>query len=251
MGNFEKLSVLVIVVIIVMILVVALYTWTDNPDHGSGGTAVAAAGTETPAMPPTDINRRGPDAGIVTPPPSTPKPPESIPTVTELIARAGLNAKPQPDATPSPAPLPPAPPPPAEPRTHVVQAGDTLGHIAKQYYPQSASKGLAAIRAANPSVQDTSLRVNTKLIIPDLSADPASQGVAPTSRTGAAPAPKPAVATIQKGGTYVVRKGDNLLRISRLAYGREDRWQDIWLANFDAIDDVDHPAAGTRLKIPR
>jgi nucleoid-associated protein YgaU len=58
--------------------------------------------------------------------------------------------------------------------------------------------------------------------------------------------------SIAPGGSYTTKKGDTLASISRRAYGKTERWQDIWLANYDALgDDVDKPAAGIRLKIPR
>jgi nucleoid-associated protein YgaU len=252
MGNFEKLSVLVIVVIIVMILVVALYTWTDNPDHASGAQTMAAVGPEPTPQPPVNPAVDGPGMGGIVVPALTQKQGEKQgeqKTCAQLIVEANP-PKPAPDGT-APAPTPPAPPPPAEPKTHVVQAGETPSRIAKMYYPQSPVKGLAAIHTANPGMSDTSLRVGSKLVIPELTAEGTAAVVQPTNGTTATPTPKPMATTIQRGGTYVVRRGDTLVKISKGAYGTTDRWQDIWLANFDAIDDVDHPAAGTRLKIPR
>ena len=245
MGNFEKLSVLVIVVIIVMILVVALYSWTDNPDHASGaGTMVAEQPATQPSPPQTKLEIPGPVK----------------PTFPELPAsKPGLANKPlnpldfifpqptQPGTQPS-TDLPPVPPPaPAAPRTHKVEPGDSFGKLAKLLYPGQVRKGQALLQGANPTVDPSNMRLDTILTVPEL---PAELATAPGATPAVNPlAQKPPTLTIAKGGTYVVKKGDTLMSISKRAYGSADRWQDIWLANYDAIDDVDHPTPGTRLKI--
>jgi len=256
MGNFEKLSVLVIVVIIVMILVVALYTWTDNPDQTSGGTNTVAVANEPPPQPPLPGAGMGSEKNgvVISPTLSTSGPKDKSGTVdgpkglSKLLEDANLVGTPKPtDVLPV---VPPPAPTAAAPRTYTVKAGDTLSGIAKAEYPKFAKQGLQAILQANPKAGEM-LRVKDVLILPELAADGLASNLTPASGPAAPPVtPRPS-STIAKGGVYVVKKGDTLASISRNAFGGPDRWSDIWLTNFDVIDDVDHPSPGTRLKIPR
>ena len=96
------------------------------------------------------------------------------------------------------------------------------------------------------------LRVKDVLVIPELTVDGLAADVKPASGPAAPPVtPRDATSSITKGGVYVVKKGDTLVSISKGAYRTADKWQDIWLTNFDVIEDVDHLTQGTRLKIPR
>lgn len=260
MGNFEKLSVLVIVVIIVMILVVALYQLTDNPDGGTA-TAVAEKEPATLASQPNDGSAMGPSVFV---PPPRPVDPRATPPAPPVSARpvGPVNPidpsvlTPQNGTTnpPGTGETPPVaePPKPAEPKIHVVQPGETIAKIAKLYYPNQVAKGTEAILRANATVDPARMRVGTKLVIPDLGTDAAA--VAPGAQPASAKsgsAPKPAT-SLKPGGTYVTVRGDTLAAISRRAYGDASRWQDIWLANFEALgDDPEKPAPGTRLTLPR
>lgn len=261
MGNFEKLSVLVIVVIIVMILVVALYQLTDNPDGGSA-TAVAEKEPATLASQPADSSGMGGSVFVPPPRPSDPRaappaPPAPRPPMpTDPIDPSRPVVTPQNGTTnpPGTGETPPVaePPKPAEPKIHVVQPGETIGKIAKLYYPNQVARGTEAILRANATVDPARMRVGTKLVIPDLGAEAAAapSGVQPASAKSGS-APKPAT-SLKPGGTYVTVRGDTLAAISRRAYGDASRWQDIWLANFEALgDDPEKPAPGTRLTLPR
>jgi nucleoid-associated protein YgaU len=254
MGNFERLSVLVIVVIIVMIVVIALVQLTGGDEATSPTIDDKASGTlvaSEPAM-----------GSVVIPPPKPTTTPSTTlsatprPTLQDLMGpRApGATTQAPPDAPPAaPIATPTTPldarPEPSKPveRVHVVQSGETIAKIAKLYYPGTASAVDAIVRA-NPAVDPARMRVGTKLTIPALGIEPAREGT-PSPAAVRSPAPsQPSLA----GGTYIVRKGDTLAAISRRAYGTTGRWQDIWLANYEAIgDDVDSPAAGTRLTLPK
>jgi LysM repeat protein len=237
MGNFERLSVLVIVVIIVLIVVIALVQLTESND-----TTLPSMTDESTKL--VSQNDPGMGGGVVISQPIT-TPPLKL-TVKDLVG----------DPPPAPPPAPVVEPPKPEPakveeaRVHVVQPGETIARIAKIYYPNAVTKGTDLILKAN-AVDPTRMRVGTKLTIPPL------EGMAAvlTPASGSATPPRLAGTTstsIAAGGTYTTKKGDTLGAISRRAYGQSDRWQDIWLANYDAIgDDVDHPPAGIRLKIPR
>jgi nucleoid-associated protein YgaU len=244
MGNFEKLSVVVIVVIIVMILVVALYTWTDSPQSG---TTVADKPT-TPAV-----------ADIPVPPPSALPPPVVGPGAKPTLdfdkpglGTDGLPAVVPPGGTPLAATMPEEPKP--EPKTHKVVSGDTLGKISQKYY--GSSKYVGEIQKANPDVNAMALRLGTMLTIPDLSGLKAAKAEADAA-SEVKDAVKGvndgvlAVASMKPGAIYTVKRGDKLPDIARRTYGSIDRWPDVWLENYDKIEDPDTLIPGTRLKLPR
>lgn len=250
MGNFERLSVLVIVVIIVLIVVIALVQLTESNE-----TTLPSTTDGTPTTLVAQNDGPGMGGGVVIPP----QPRDGAPPATpagEIVPRK-LTVRDLVGDVPPPPPTPPVEPPKPEPapkveeaRVHVVQPGETIAKIAKLYYPGSVTKATDAILKAN-AVDPSRMRVGTKLTIPPL--DGAAAILAPTPN-GATPARTTGTTStsISVGGTYTTKKGDTLGSISRRAYGRTDRWQDIWLANYEAIgDDVDHPPAGIRLKIPR
>jgi LysM repeat protein len=108
------------------------------------------------------------------------------------------------------APEPPvnmAPVPPAAPSggsEYIVQAGDTLGKIAKKN-----GVSLRALEAANPNVNPKHLKVKQKLVIP--AGGSAAGGISAT-----APGSE-AVANDNVGGerTYTVKSGDTLHKIAK------------------------------------
>ncbi len=55
----------------------------------------------------------------------------------------------------------------------------------------------------------------------------------------------------RSASTYIVKAGDNLLKVSSVVYGTPDRWKEIWEANRDKIPQENSPLTpGTRLTIP-
>lgn len=52
------------------------------------------------------------------------------------------------------------------------------------------------------------------------------------------------------GKTYVVKKGDTLVRISERFYGTKGKWKTIWEANQTRIPNPDRIKVGTKLIIP-
>ncbi len=279
MGNFEKLSVLVIVVIIVMILVVALYTWTEDPNAGAAtATAEKQEGAAAPAAPGSGVNRVELPAtpkggGAKTPlagapgkndgkagnglgagfagfeglfPPS--KSPEGKPADGKAPEGAVAGPVIDPGVTPPSGAADPASAKPAEPRFHVVVAGDSYARIAKKEYPGMGQRAIDELIKANPTIEPSRMREGQKIVLPELAAAAPASGAGPVP--GAATV-KPAVAELRPGSIYVVRQGDTLPGISKRAYSNAGRWQDIWIENFSAIDDPDHLHAGTRLKLPK
>jgi LysM repeat protein len=82
---------------------------------------------------------------------------------------------------------------------YVVVHGDTLGKIAKR-----CGVTLSALRAANPGVEPTKLKVGQKLVIPG-GGTAAAVGGSVSSETGTA-----------GGQTYVVKSGDTLTRVAKV-----------------------------------
>ena len=264
MGNFERLSVLVIVVIIVLIVVIALVQLTEGGETSlpsNDATQTTLVGTNDNGSRSGTVS--GPSGngssaamegnGVNIPNRAPPTPPEAL-TIEKLIG-GGSNVPPAPPAPPAPTPKPEEVVAKDEPKVHVVQPGETIAKIAKLYFPKASTKGTDAILKANPAVDPSRMREGTKLTIPVLEGTTMAV-LSPTSTSSSSAAPRPPSGTsatsIAPGGTYTTKKGDTLASISRRAYGKTDRWQDIWLANYDALgDDVDKPAAGIRLKIPR
>jgi nucleoid-associated protein YgaU len=235
MGNFEKLSVLVIVVIIVMILVVALYTWTDSPADATQAQAGPSTGTSDIA---SILQEPVPAPRVEVKPAAAPVPLVPAP-VTPLAAEA---AKPL-EASPS-AVTPAAPVEKAEPREHVIASGDTLEKISKQYY--GSTRHIAEIERANPELDPMRLRVGRKILLPDVKGA-AGAAISTDGLEKIASRDR----SLSPGGTYTVRRGDSLPEIARRTYGKIDRWHEIWLANYERIEDPDRLTTGTRLSLPK
>jgi LysM repeat protein len=117
-----------------------------------------AAGVFLLVVSPTLPNERERTAAAP-PVPATPRPaavqssrPAAVGTVAPIAPAA-------PDSSPAPSP---APSPSAVPaRKHVIKSGDTLLAIAAQY-----DTTVDALRAANPGLNETALRVGEEITIP-------------------------------------------------------------------------------------
>lgn len=116
----------------------------------------------------------------------------------EVILPAGGSSVAPPPA--APAPVVPSVPVPADGSSYVVQGGDTLSRIAGVQ-----GVGLNSLMQANGLTKNSIIRPGQVLIIP--------------SAGGASPVPSPSPTVVPEGSiTHVVKKGDNLTRISAL-YG--------------------------------
>lgn len=114
--------------------------------------------------------------------------------------------------------------------------GDTLSSIAARYLGSEAR--WEEIAKANPGVNPNSMRVGTKLRIPE-------GGSSTSTASAASPSSAPAA------NEYVVKPGDTLTGIARQTLGNAD-WEAIYEANRAAIGP--NPAAlkvGMRLSIPK
>jgi len=156
--------------------------------------------------------------------------PEEIP----LTPREEPLQEPAPRTRPAPA---------LQPRTHVVQRGETLSEISKDYYGTSTK--WREILKANSGILDDPrlLRPGMKLKIPALPevASAATRGPVLSAVAEAGAAPR---------RTYTVQQGDSLFRIAMKSYGDGTRWKDIQQANNHLIDDPKKLRPGMVLIIP-
>ena len=119
-------------------------------------------------------------------------------------------------------------PPVAQPGTeYVVVHGDTLGKIAKKN-----GVTLSALKAANPGVEPTKLKIGQKLTIPAGGTAPAASGASVAPDTG------------MGGETYTVKSGDSLTKIAK-AHGTT-----VKAIKAENNLNTDHIKVGQKLKIP-
>lgn len=181
------------------------------PPAGNQDQWPAPAPNPNPGGAPGAGTPPGPDAHLAPPPPLPLPPPTPLPGDTSAPppipgpgAGPGLTPPPTPGGTvvaPGGDTTPPPPPPPVDTGSateHTITKGETLATIGKKY-----GVGYKAIEAANPAINPTRLKIGDKIKIP-----------AP-SKTPAAPAPTAGTATGSSPTVYVVRSGDNLLKIAK------------------------------------
>jgi len=139
------------------------------------------------------------------------------------------NTPPPQASNPPVAPPPVVVPPPAAPSgtEYVIVHGDTLAKIAKKN-----GVTLGALKAANPGVEPTKLKVGQKLAIPAGGTAPAanSASVAPDTGMG--------------GETYTIKSGDSLTKIAK-AHGTT-----VKAIKAENNLNTDHIKVGQKLKIP-
>jgi len=153
-----------------------------------------------------------------------------------------------PPAPPAPIGVPPAPPigpaqpaaiEPAAPKTHVVQRGETLSSISRQYYNTPGKWKI--IWEANKQVigrRPEDLRPKMKLVIPPLAEaehgqvvpnvlEPGTSDVVWAGQNPTLSAQEPASGTKH----YDVQRGDTLWKIAQKFYGDGNAWKKIQEAN--------------------
>jgi LysM repeat protein len=123
----------------------------------------------------------------------------------------------------------------ATPRTHTVQAGETLASIAKSIYGKSGM--YLAIEKANPNVNANRLKIGTVLTLPSASAassssDSSSEVTTPTRHTRAL-----AGSTVDSTKQYEVQPGDSLHKIAVKLYGNAARADELYTSNKEVIGD--------------
>jgi N-acetylmuramoyl-L-alanine amidase len=196
-----RITVFAILAIHVVLLGVLLIAGCNKKSTGTD----LAENNGVPPVPPVQDNNWPPAANTTdkgAPPPSDAiippvPPPPNAPGATDVVAAPTTGGA----ITPAnPNPLDNTPPPPI-PHTdgvteHVVAKGETLDAIGKKY-----GVGYKAIEAANPGVTATRLKIGQKLQIPAKAVANLAPTATPNGTTG--------------GTIYVVKSGDNLLKISK------------------------------------
>jgi nucleoid-associated protein YgaU len=137
------------------------------------------------------------------------------------------------------------------------QRDDYCGELAEQrelYREQidDAKQALAAsqLKAGSGKAEAESLRTLAASLEERLAAERERKGTTPKGGTGAR---APAGAASSSAGSYVVKKGDSLWRISGRAdaLGRPAEWRRIYEANRDRISNPDRIYPGQEIEIPR
>ncbi len=147
----------------------------------------------------------------------------------------------------------------------MIKKGDSFARIAKATFGNQKPATIKAIQDANPGVDSQHLKIGKTINLPalpsggalassDTAATPAADG--PTTRPASSHKHRAATASTgsshaaSPGGTYVVKRGDNLHKIAKAVYGDERRWRQIARTNRDIITDPDDLVAGTVLRLP-
>lgn len=190
-------------------------------------TNTIVAPSDTIAASPTGGTSPAPSGGS----PTTGATPHtgSNPLATTITPLPVTNPDPVPATTAAPAPSGSA-------SEYKVQKGDVGTTIAKKH-----GVTVAALKAANPSVNWGKLKVNQTLQIP---APTAAAAPAPAPVTAAAPAPAPEATETAAATVHVVKANDTLSSISR-KYGVP--WKQIRSANNLKSENI---KVGDKLKIP-
>jgi len=154
---------------------------------------------------------------------------ENPPTVDTNTVVVDTNPPPMVASNPPVAPPPVVVQPPMAPSgtEYVIVHGDTLAKIAKKN-----GVTLSALKAANPGVEPTKLKVGQKLTIPAGGTAPAANGASVAPDTG------------MGGETYTVKSGDSLTKIAK-AHGTT-----VKAIKAENNLNTDHIKVGQKLKIP-
>lgn len=262
MGSFEKLVVLTVLFLVVIVLGITLNTGDTETPAQSGPLASALdrnAGTET-------APRRDGFVGTA-PTPAAPKASSDEEAPLALLsATLGDDTLLQSVDGLMDAPMIP------DFKIYRVVAGDTWTSISQRFY---GSKNYAALlRRAND--EPASLPVGDKILVPvrDYTEEAGTRPRVTPTRSAPAPAssapyqpmsgsaqPRTAAAKptlgdsfptppVNRVSQYEVVPGDSLSVISVKVYGTSRRWEEIYEANSDLLEDPDSLEVGQVLEIP-
>lgn len=126
-------------------------------------------------------------------------------------------------------------------RRYEIRPGDTLSEIAMREL--GTMKRWKEILEINPGLRADHLVVGKSILLPAGSASPQ-----PRRSKEPKPESKPKLASAETGGTYLVREGDSLWKISERLLGDGSRWKEI--AKLNAKIDVDRLHPGMVLRVP-
>ncbi len=126
-------------------------------------------------------------------------------------------------------------------KLYTVQLGDNLWTISEKYY--KSGYNWVDIAKANKLVDANQIDVNTKLVIPNVEPKTLTMDVKGVTDSTLNSTDK------ITGGSYTVKRGDNLWEISVRAYGDGFKWTQIAKTNNLVNPSLIH--AGNVFKIPR
>lgn len=113
--------------------------------------------------------------------------------------------------------------------------------------PKEPTRGTRTVQAARPTAAPAAgaraTGATTTTSTPSQASGTLAGGAAPRAAGASTGATAPR-------RTYTVQKGDSLSKIAQQTYGRADRWQAIFDANRDQIDDPDLIHPGQTLVLP-
>jgi LysM repeat protein len=114
-------------------------------------------------------------------------------------------------------------------------------------------RGVAPSEEAKNKVWDQIKLVDASYsdLIADINVDQSRQTTAQSTSQPTAPATSSASTRAASGGTYTVRPGDTLSKISKEAYGDPNQYMRIFEANRDKLKDPDMIQVGQQLVIPK
>ncbi len=208
-----RITVFAILAVHVVLLGVLLIAGCNRKTELADGSTPPGQPSDPLAPPPSPAAT--PDAGTPVPLPTpvpppafagTPTTPDTNPPSVPVPGAPSSPVTPPGGALPPPTELTPPPPVPGPGVTdagagseHTIAKGETLATIGKKY-----GVGYKAIEAANPGINPTRLKIGDKIKIPAASAKAAP--AAPTASAGSG---------ASSSTVYVVRSGDNLLKIAK------------------------------------
>lgn len=206
-----RLAVITILAVHVVLLLALLMAGCKKTSDQAKNEAATDPASQLPPFDPNAPPIAANPPAVV--PPTNTAVPAAAPAVTTAVANA----------------IPATPLATGEGTEHTVTKGDSFYTVAKKY-----NLSINAIKAANPGVDSTKLKIGQKLKIPAASATPAL----------AAGYVNDTASAVSSGKVYTVKSGDNLTKIAKL---NEVSVKSLRAANNLKTDQV---KVGQKLKIP-
>ncbi|MFQ5807508.1 MAG: LysM peptidoglycan-binding domain-containing protein, partial [Phycisphaerae bacterium] len=226
----------------------------DRPSLGPPDAERPAPGQPEPRAG-EPLERPSPD--IVTEPPADRTVGGEADSVTaregETVERAAPADSPPPDIRPPRRRVRPGETMPPRRKLYTIQPGDRLIDIARDEYGDG--RLWRAIKAVNPGIDENRLQIGDEIEIP--SRDEAGRLTQPgvTLKEAAAAAGPPPTRPGEDSpkvarATYVVGRGDSLIKIARNVLKDETRWEEIFELNRDRLESPHLLRIGMELRLP-
>jgi|GEM_PF-2953611 len=137
----------------------------------------------------------------------------------------------------------------AAPLRHTVRRGESLISISQRYY--GSSRHWSEIAEANGGLSPRKLKPGQEIVIPSRRA-PSKKPTSSTPQIGKEKdRSEPGDTSGFLAAEHVVKKNETLGKISLRYYGTSKKWQKIFDANTDQLENPDRLVVGMKLQIPR